>query len=147
MHLIRVGLNLYRDQYPALAIIKPSVVLFFQLTLENIKGQAHIPTPNATFNDFKKESVICSKMCTGYLQLWLFFPSADKETCFDVEKERCENFEFYCGTRYQFMSNFCKLTCKMCVPGQTPPPSPPATFIAVFKTTPTNVFRIPSSSY
>ena len=28
-----------------------------------------------------------------------------------------------------------------------PPPPPPATFIAVFKTTPTNVFRIPSSSY
>lgn len=90
-----------------------------------------MPTPNATLNDFSQKMLFVPKSYVYWLcktstysvklLTLVVFPSADQETCFDVEKERCENFEFYCGTRSQFMSNYCKLTCKMCVPGQTPP--------------------------
>lgn len=90
-----------------------------------------MPTPNATFNDFSQKLMLLvpkswlqATYSVKLLTLVFFSPSTDKETCFDVEKERCENFEFYCGTRSQFMSNYCMLTCKMCLPGQIPFPPP-----------------------
>ena len=55
----------------------------------------------------------------------VFFLSADEETCFDEEQARCENFDFFCGTRSRYMSQNCKLTCKMCEKGQIPSPLTP----------------------
>ncbi|XP_068682975.1 uncharacterized protein [Montipora foliosa] len=39
------------------------------------------------------------------------------DICYDEERERCKEKDFYCGSRTEFMSKHCRKTCKMCSPG------------------------------